>query len=74
MQQQGVLDRKGELFAYIEGGVLYTLDGDPTGRMEGKYIVDMAGNRMWRVFQHAIYNLDSSEAVGYFSSPSPEDD
>ncbi len=74
MQQQGVLDRKGELFAYLEGGVLYTLDDEPTGRLEGEYIIDMAGNRMWRVYQHAIYKLDMSEAVGYFSSPAPEND
>jgi hypothetical protein len=62
---RGLIDRKGEQFAYFEGNVLYTLDGDVTGRIEGDYIVDTAGNRVWRVVGDAIYALDGSKTVGY---------
>ena len=37
---RGLIDRKGEQFAYFEGEVLYTLEGDVTGRIEGEFIVD----------------------------------
>ena len=33
MHYRGLLDRKGELFAYLEGDTLYTLDGEVTGRL-----------------------------------------
>jgi hypothetical protein len=71
MKSQGLVDRKGELFAYLEGNVLYTLEGDATGRLEGTYIVDMAGSRVWRVEGDGIHALDSGEVVGYLSSYSP---
>jgi hypothetical protein len=71
MKGQGLHDRKGELFAYLEGNVLYSLEGEATGRREGEYIVDMAGNRIWRVEGDGVYALDNGEAVGYFSSYSP---
>ena len=73
MSQKGLLDRKGELFAYLEGGVLYSLEGEPTGRLEGEYIVDMVGNRIWRVYNDGVYSLDSMEAIGYFSTTAPDD-
>ena len=73
MSQKGLLDRKGELFAYLEGGVLYSLEGEPTGRLEGEYIVDMVGNRIWRVYSDGVYSLDSMEAIGYFSTTAPDD-
>lgn len=71
MQYRGLLDRKGELFAYLEGGTLYTLDGEVTGRLEGGYIVDTAGNQVWRVHKDGIYSLDGERAIGYFSSQTP---
>jgi hypothetical protein len=72
MSNRGLYDRKGELFAYLEGNVLYTLEGEVTGRLEGKYIVDTAGNRMWRVYGNGVYSLDEMEAIGYFGSSGPE--
>ena len=33
---RGLIDKKGEQFAYLVGNVLYTLDGEPTGRLEKK--------------------------------------
>jgi hypothetical protein len=71
MKGQGLHDPKGELFAYLEGNVLYTLEGEATGRLELGYIVDIAGNRLWRVDGDGVYSLETEEAVGYFSSQSP---
>ncbi len=68
---RGLIDRKGEQFGYLVGNTLFTLDDEPTGRLEGDYIVDLAGNRMWRVVGDAVYTLDSSETIGYFSSGVP---
>ncbi len=45
-RMRGLIDRKGEQFAYLQGSVLYTLEGEPTGRLEGEFIVDTAGNRI----------------------------
>lgn len=73
MEQRGLIDRKGELFAYLEGGVVYTLDGDPTGRLEGDYVVDMVGNRVWRIDGDGVFKLDTGEAIGYLSGRTPED-
>jgi hypothetical protein len=69
---KGLIDRKGEQFAYFEGANLYTLDGAPTGRIEGEFIVDMAGNPMWRLVGDAVYALDSSETIGYIGSELPD--
>lgn len=71
MKYRGLHDRKGELFAYLEGNVLYTLDGEVTGRLEENFIVDTAGNRIWRVFRDGVYSLDVTEAIGYFSDSTP---
>ncbi len=69
---RGLVDRKGEQFAYLEGNTLYTLDGEPTGRLEENFIVDMAGNRIWRIVGDAVYSLDGMETIGYFGSQSPD--
>ena len=63
---RGLIDPKGEQFAYLSGGVLYTLDDEPTGRLEEDHIVDLAGNRMWRVIGDGVYSLDGTETIGYF--------
>lgn len=73
MQYRGLHDRKGELFAYLQGNTLYTLEGEVTGRIEGDFIVDVSGNRIWRVYNDGVYSLDAMEAIGYFSSQSPDD-
>ena len=70
---RGLIDRKGEQFAYLQGSVLYTLEGEATGRREGEFIVDLAGNHVWRVVGDAVYSLDGMESIGYFSSEKSED-
>lgn len=68
MATRGLIDRKGELFAYLRGATLYTLDDEVTGTLEEGYIVDTAGNRVWRVEGDALRTLDGSETVGYLGS------
>ncbi len=69
---RGLIDRKGEQFAYLQGSMLYTLDGEPTGRLEGEFVVDLAGNKIWRVVGDAVYSLDGMESVGFFGSEKME--
>jgi hypothetical protein len=73
MATRGLIDRKGELFAYLRGTTLYTLDDEITGTLEEGYIVDTAGNRVWRVEGDALRTLDGSETVGFFGSALADD-
>ena len=73
MRYRGLCDPKGELFAYLDGLVLYSLDNEPTGRIENDFIVDTNGNKIWRIYNDGVYSLDSMEAVGYISDRTPED-
>lgn len=70
---RGIIDRKGEVFAYVQGGVLYTLDGEATGRLEEGFIVDMAGDRIWRLVGDGIYTLDGSETIGFLGEERRQD-
>jgi hypothetical protein len=70
MGYRGLIDPKGELFAYIYGGTLYTLDDEATGRLEGEYIVDMEGTRIWRVAGDAVYDMEG-RPIGYFGEARP---
>jgi hypothetical protein len=65
---RGLIDRKGEQFAYLQGGTLFTLDGEPTGHLRGDYIEDLAGSRIWRVVGDGVYSLDGSETIGFFGA------
>lgn len=73
MGYRGLMDKNGELFGYLYGGTLYTLDDEPTGRVEGDYIVDMEGNRIWRLHGDGVYTLEDFEPVGYFGEERPDD-
>ncbi len=73
MRYRGLYDPKGELFAYLDGLVLYSLDSEPSGRIENDFIVDADGNKIWRIFNDGVYSLDSMEAVGYLTDGAPED-
>ncbi len=69
---RGLIDRKGEQFAYLIGNVLYTLDGEKSGRLQEPFIVDLAGNNVWRVVGDGIYSLDGNETIGYLSPKRPD--
>ena len=62
---RSLTDKKGEQFAYLEHNTLYDLEGVATGQLEGDFIVDVAGNRVWRVVGDGVYTLDSSESIGF---------
>jgi hypothetical protein len=70
---RGLIDGKGEQFGYLQATTLFTLDGEPTGRLEGEFIVDLAGNRIWRVVGDGVYSLDGAETIGYLTEDKPED-
>ncbi len=70
---RGLVDRKGEQFAYFIGNTLYTLEDEPTGRLEKTFIVDLNGNRMWRVVGDGVYSLDGMETIGYIGSEAPDE-
>lgn len=65
---RGIIDPQGEPFAYLLGNTVYTLDDEPTGTLEGNFIVDLSGNRIWRLEGHGIYSLDDNEVIGYLSA------
>lgn len=70
---RGLIDRKGEQFAYLIGDVLYTMDDEPSGRLEGEYILDLAGKPMWRVVGDGVYALKGLETIGYLTEERNED-
>ena len=72
---RGLIDRKGETFAYLEGDQLYTMDGELTGYLRDDFIVDLAGSKVWRVVGDAVYTKNGQEPVGFFGgSRSPRYD
>lgn len=72
MMTRGLITPKGELFAYLRGDQLFTLDDEHTGYLEGEQIVDLARNPIWRLRGDAVFNLDFSETIGYLSTPRRE--
>jgi len=70
---RGLIDRKGEQFAYLIGNVLYTLAGEESGRLEKPFIVDLSGNKIWRVVGDGVYTLDGSETIGYLGTERRDD-
>lgn len=68
---RGVIDRKGEQFAYVQGNTLFTLAGEPSGYLRDKFVEDLAGNRIWRIVGDGLYSLDGSETIGYLSAERP---
>ncbi len=69
---RGLVSPKGEQFGYLLGNQLYTMDDEPSGRLEGDFIVDLAGNQVWRVVGDGVYSLNGMETIGYLTSERPE--
>ncbi|MEM7800621.1 MAG: hypothetical protein AAF633_15615 [Chloroflexota bacterium] len=72
--ERGLTETKGELFAILRGNILYTLDGEMSGKVDGHFVVDLGGKPIWRVFGDGVYKLDGLEPVGFFGTPRPIDD
>lgn len=69
---RGIVSPKGEQFGYIIGDTLYTLDDEPSGRLLGEHVVDMAGNPVWRVVGDGLYSLDGMETIGFVTGDRAE--
>jgi len=70
---RGLVDRKGEQFAYLEGNMLFTLEGEVTGYLKEGFIVDREGSPVWRVVGDGVYSLDGMETIGYLGAERPSD-
>ncbi len=68
---RGVIDRKGEQFAYLQGDAMFTLAGEPTGYLRGEFVEDLSGKRIWQVVGDGLYSLDGSETIGFLSGGRP---
>lgn len=69
---RGLVSPKGEQFGYFIGNDLFTMDDEPSGRLEGSYIVDLAGNPVWRVVGDGVYSLNGMETIGYLTGERPD--
>ncbi|MCB0033490.1 MAG: hypothetical protein KDE51_05715 [Anaerolineales bacterium] len=72
MSTRGLVSTKGELFGYLRGSQLYTLDDELTGRVDGLFIVDLSGKKIWRLVGDGLYTIDGTETIGYLSEPRPD--
>ncbi|HNS39895.1 MAG TPA: hypothetical protein PKJ56_06565 [Promineifilum sp.] len=70
---RGLVSPKGEQFGYVIGDTLYTMDDEPTGRLRGEFIVNMAGDPIWRLVGDGVYSLNGMETIGYLTSERSED-
>ena len=70
---RGLIDRKGEQFAYLIGDVLYTMVGGKKSRLAGEYILDLAGKPTWRVVGDGVYALKGLETIGYLTEERNDD-
>ncbi len=70
---RGLIDRKGEQFGYLIGNVLYTMDGEPSGRLEGETILDLGDKPMWRVVGDGVYAFKGLETIGYLTEERNDD-
>lgn len=68
---QGLISPKGEVFAYRRGNQLFTLDDEPSGVIEGAFVLDLSGQPKWRLVGDGVYSLDGLDSIGYFGAPSP---
>lgn len=72
MSTRGIYDTQGELFGYIEGSLVYTLDGEQVGRVRQSEIVNLENERMWLIRGDGLYT-ESGEPVGYLGSERSEE-
>ena len=71
MGMRGIYDTEGELLGYLDGTHVYTLDGEPTGRIEGATVVNAKGEVIWVLRGDGIYTPDG-EPVGYLGGERSE--
>lgn len=69
---RGLVDRKGETFAYLVGDQLFTIDDELTGYLRNRSIIDLQGSEVWLVVGDAVYMPDGMEPVGFFTEERPQ--
>lgn len=67
MNEQGIYDPEGELFGYVEGNLVYTLDDEQVGTVQGGQIVNLEDEPMWIIKGDGLYTPDG-DAAGYLGS------
>ena len=70
LTMRGIVDKKGEQFAYLEGDVLYTIDGQKSGRLAEHFVYDLVGNKVWRRVGDGLYTLDGNQSIGFIMAGS----
>jgi hypothetical protein len=65
--KQGIYDRDGEVFAYVEGSQVYNLEGVPIGYRRGQVIYSRDDEKLWTVEGDGLYV--GGESIGYLGSP-----
>ena len=70
--RQGIYDREGEVFAYLEGDRVYNLEGDQIGYRRGQAIYAMNGEKIWTLEGDGLYK--GGRTVGYLGAPLRRDD
>ena len=72
MGTRGIYDTQGELFGYIEGSLVYTLDGEQMGQVKQAEIVNLEDEPMWLIRGDGLYT-PAGETVGYLGSERSEE-
>ncbi len=67
MSVRGIYDTEGELFGYIESGLVYTLEGEQVGTVQGTTIVNVDKEPMWLIKGDGLYT-DAGDPIGYLGS------
>jgi hypothetical protein len=70
--KQGIYDRNGEVFAYLEGSQVYNLDGVQIGYRRDEAIYGNDGEKLWAIEGDGLYA--GGESIGYLGSPLVHDD
>jgi len=73
MNTQGIYDRNGELFAFLEGTRVLDINGGLIGELKGNTITDPDGERHWMVEGDALLDLRGN-VIGYLGERSTPDD
>ena len=70
--RQGIYDRNGEPFAYLEGDSVYDLDGAQIAYRRDQAIYSLDGEKMWTIEGDGLYA--QGQNIGYLGSPTAHDE
>ncbi|NDJ77721.1 MAG: hypothetical protein GYB65_15825 [Chloroflexi bacterium] len=73
MNTRGIYDRDGEVFGYVAGNQVFTLEGVLTGVIRDRVIYDLENERRWQIDGDALVNI-RGEVEGYLGAPVSRDE